>query len=392
MSIATISKPSSGPATTPRPGAISRRFAAAAANQDNTMATMFMTRLPEARLQDQFHRLILLDQNRQALHTYPLNRRITSVGRSRHNDVCIDDALVSARHLTISNANNTCVVNDLDSSNGTFINGQRLSGFQVLKDGDEIMIGKKVLQFAARPQDGLGPAKAAPRRRPFVTRRGFIATAAMCCLTVAAAIVFQVSPWGPQRTTNQALAPLAIIPQASPPALVKPAASPQLPVAAARPAGLQPATQEKQNAYIQMALADYAAGRIDSARETLKILVAPGPQTPAAAQAGQMLSMLDEIQETHARALKAQAQKKFTQALEDWDRLLALDLELIGDRPSHFATQAEQRVQRLSYEYALDAFQQKNHHKARQLCQVILQIDPQNKPALDLLSKIESMA
>jgi tetratricopeptide (TPR) repeat protein len=214
----------------------------------------------------------------------------------------------------------------------------------------------------------------------------------MCCLTVAAAVVFQVSPWGQQRSTNQAPAPLEITPQASRPALVKPAASPQLPAAPARTAGLQHAAREKQNAYIQMALADYAAGRIDSARETLKILVAPGPQTPAAAQAGQMLSMLDEIQETHARALKAQAQKKFTQALEDWDRLMALDLELIGDRPSHFAAQAEQRVQGLSYEYALDAFRQKNHHKARQLCRVILQIDPQHKPALELLAKIDSVS
>ena len=385
MSIATISKPSSKP----RPGAISRRFAAAAANQDNTMATMFMTRLPESRLQDQFHRLMLLDKNRKTLHTYPLNRQITSVGRSRHNDVCIDDSLVSARHLTISNANNTCVVNDLDSSNGSFINGQRLSGFQVLKDGDEIMIGKNLLRFAARPQDGPGPAEAA-RRRPFVNRRWFIATAAMFCLSVAAAFVFQVSPWGPQRSTAKALAPLKKVPQASRPASAQQAVTPQLPVAKASAAGLQKSARDKQNAYIQMALADYAAGRLDSARETLKTLVVPGPQTSAAAQARQMLSMLDEIQETHAQALKAQAQKKFTPALEYWDRLLALDLELIGDRPSHFAIQAEQRVQRLSYEYALDALRQKNHHKARQLCQVILQIDPQNKPALDLLSKIEA--
>ena len=67
-------------------------------------------------------------------------------------------------------------------------------------------------------------------------------------------------------------------------------------------------------------------------------------------------------------------------------------MELIGDRPSYFAIQAEQRVQALSYEFALDAFRNKNNAKARQLCQVILQIDPRNQQALALLAKIDSKA
>lgn len=388
MSIATISKPSLGPATKPRPGVIGQRIAAAAANQDSTMATVFMTRLPESRLQNQFHRLMVLGKNRKVLHTYPLNQRINSLGRSRHNHVRIDDTLVSAKHLTITNANNVCVVNDLDSSNGTFINGQRLSGFQVLKDGDEIMVGKTVLQFAARWQEDPEPTDAA-RRRSFVNKRWFIATAALCCLAMAAIFAFQVGPGGPRRFTPKTFAPLKMIPQASQPVSAHPAASP-LPVAAADEVALQHSVQDRQRAYIQQALADYAAGRLDSARETLKTLAAPGPPTPAAAQARQMLFMLDAIQQIHTQALQAQAQKKFTRALEYWDRLFAFDSDLIGDRPSYFAIQAEQRVQSLSYDYALDALRQKNHQKARQLCQVILQIDPQNKQALALLSKIKA--
>jgi hypothetical protein len=371
----------------PRPGLGSRLSAAAAANQDSTMATMYMTRLPEARLQHQFHRLVVLGKNRKVLGTYALNRQITSVGRSRHNDVRIDDALVSARHLTISIANNASVVNDLDSSNGTFVNGQRLSGFQVLNDGDEIMIGKTVLQFAARGQKVPGPADAA-RRQPLVNKRWLIAFAAMCCLAVA--LVFQVGPGGLERFAAKARAPFEKRPQAARPALPQQAAGPQLPAAADK-AGLQHAAQERQSAYIRQALADYAAGRLGSARERLKTLLAPGPQTPAAAQAGQMLPMLDEIGQIHDQALKAQTQKRFTRALEYWDRLLALDSKLIGDRPSYFAIQAEQRVQSLSYDYALDALRQKNLQKARQLCQVILQLDPQNKEAKALLAKIEAM-
>jgi len=224
-----------------------------------------------------------------------------------------------------------------------------------------------------------------------INKRWFITAAAMCCLTLAAAFAVQVGHGSLKRFVAKALAPAEKIPPASRPASTQQVVSPQSPVAEASATGMQPSALNGPSTYVQRALADYAAGRLDSARETFKRLSAPGRQTPTAAQARQMLSMLDEIQQVHAQALKAQVQKKFTRALEYWDRLLALDSKLIGDRPSYFAIQAEQRVQRLSYDYALDALRQKNPQKARQLCQVILQINPQNRQALALLSKIESM-
>ncbi len=383
-----------GPAIKSKPGIRHRlseaAAAAAAANQDQTMATMLMTRLPDAGLQHQLHRLMVLDENRKVLHTHPLNRQSTSVGRSRHSDVCIDDNLVSAKHMVIRVANDACVVNDLDSSNGTFINGQRLSGFQVVKDGDEIMVGKTVLRFATRRHDAPG-ATNADRQRSFLTKRWIFATAAMFCLALAGAALFQLSPRGLQRFTADAVASLEQAPQSSQQAPAEQAASPQVSAANTDATDAQPSAEERQSAYLQQALAAYAAGRLDNTREMVKDLVAQGPHTPATAQAIQMLSTLDAIQQTHDRALKAQEQKMYTQALEYWDRLLALDSGLIGDRPSYFAIQAEQRVQHVSFDYAVDALRQKNHQKARQLCQVILQIDPHNEQALALLAEIESM-
>jgi hypothetical protein len=302
MSIATISKPSSGPVRKPRPGIGSRL---SAASRDNTMATMFMTQLPDARLQHQFHRLMVVGKNSKVLNTYPLKRQITSVGRSRQNDVCVDDAQVSAKHLIISIANKACVVNDLGSSNGTFINGQRLSGFQVLSDGDEIMIGKTILQFAARRKAVPGTADAA-HRRPFVNKKWFISAAAMCCLTVAFAFVSQVDSGGLKRFATMALMPFEKNSQTVQPASPQLTTTPQSPAAAANTSALQHAAQDRQNALIQQALADYATGRINSAKETFRILIATGPQTPAVAQARQMLSMLNEIQQIHAQALEAQ--------------------------------------------------------------------------------------
>ena len=110
-----------------------------------TMATVMMTQLYDSKLQTKFNRLILMDQNNQASNHYPLNQKITHVGRSRSNYVQISDPLVSTKHLSVTVSGNTCVVNDLDSSNGTFINGDRLVGARVLNDGDEILLGKTIM-------------------------------------------------------------------------------------------------------------------------------------------------------------------------------------------------------------------------------------------------------
>jgi FHA domain/Fis1 C-terminal tetratricopeptide repeat len=362
-----------------------------AKNQETTMATVLMTRLHDTKLQDKFHRLMVLAEDERVVSTYPLNRKITLVGRSRRNHVHIKDPLVSIKHLTVSVANNACAINDLDSSNGTFINGERLNGVRILNDGDEIMIGKTVLRFAGRQSNAHLPPDQV-HRMPFFNKKLCPPVAAAVCLAVAAAFVFQGLARDRDGFAAKALASVEKVSDASRPSSGKGAAASQLPVAAGGAADLDQSAQPTQTAHLQQALAEYAAGRLDSAMQTLSILSAAREQTSEAFQAKQILAMLDTARELHTQALQAQKQKKYAKALDCWDRLLALDMELIGDRPSFLAVQAEQHVQSLSYEYALDAFRQKNHEKARQLCQVILKIDPKNQQALALLTKIDSKA
>jgi hypothetical protein len=363
----------------------------AAKDHEATMATVLMTRLYDTRMQDKFHRLMVLDENEKVLSTYPLNRKVTLIGRSRRSHVQLKDTLVSVKHLTVSVGNNACVVNDLGSSNGTFVNGERLDGVRVLNDGDEIMLGKTTLRFAARRTDAGAPPEKAPGMA-FFKKKFCLPTAAVFCLAVAAAFVFQGIPRNPARLAASALASFEKLSDSSRPASGKGAATTQLPVAAGGAGDLEHQTRPAQTPHIQQALVDYAAGRIDIAAQNLQILSAAREQTSEAFQAKQILAMFNTLRKLHTQALQAQEQKKFARAIECWDGLMALDMELIGDRPSFFAAQAEQRVQTLSYEYALDAFRQKNNEKARQLCQVILQIDPKNKEALALLAKIDSKA
>ena len=70
------------------------------------------------------------------------------VGRSRECDVRVDDGNVSRRHFElVQDGPTTWVVSDLGSTNGTEVNGRRVSGRRKLDDGDRITIGSTELVF-----------------------------------------------------------------------------------------------------------------------------------------------------------------------------------------------------------------------------------------------------
>lgn len=71
-----------------------------------------------------------------------------SIGRSAHNQIVLDDAKVSRQHAEIRRVEgNYYRLSDLASSNGTWVNGQRLTVPKDLKDGDIIEIGSVKMQF-----------------------------------------------------------------------------------------------------------------------------------------------------------------------------------------------------------------------------------------------------
>ena len=97
---------------------------------------------------------------------FPLDKNEIFIGRDLANDISINDPEVSRRHARIFLQGNNFLLEDLGSTNGTMVGGQRLSGPYVLRPGELIVFGEQVslLYEAAIPEtDATIAAAAAPR-------------------------------------------------------------------------------------------------------------------------------------------------------------------------------------------------------------------------------------
>lgn len=68
-----------------------------------------------------------------------------TIGRDSSNEVTINDAEVSRRHARLTFQGGKFVLEDLGSTNGTFVNGQRLAGPRVLKAGEVVSFGEQIV-------------------------------------------------------------------------------------------------------------------------------------------------------------------------------------------------------------------------------------------------------
>jgi FHA domain/Transglycosylase SLT domain/Bacterial Ig domain len=82
-----------------------------------------------------------------------------SVGRARDNLICIDDPAVSQYHAVIEDRGDGFWLSDLDSTNGTTVNGEPVTRERKLRDGDLISIGG-VAAIAFHSNEGLHPPSA----------------------------------------------------------------------------------------------------------------------------------------------------------------------------------------------------------------------------------------
>ena len=77
---------------------------------------------------------------------------ITAIGRDVNNAIVIDDPFASADHAVLTYRGRAWYLEDLGSTNGSYVNGRRVDGVAPMGFGDELQIG----QVRMRLERGLG--------------------------------------------------------------------------------------------------------------------------------------------------------------------------------------------------------------------------------------------
>ena len=96
----------------------------------------------------------------------PLFRPETHIGKLASNDIMISDPYASRFHAVIRWSPQGYVLEDLRSTNGTYVNGQRITGPTLLAPGQTIRIGQTQMTFYALQGQGANAATFAPPPAP----------------------------------------------------------------------------------------------------------------------------------------------------------------------------------------------------------------------------------
>jgi pSer/pThr/pTyr-binding forkhead associated (FHA) protein len=120
------------------------------------------------------------------------------IGRDKRNLICIDNPLVSGDHARVFAEGRNYFVEDLGSTNGTWVKGQKISRKVLLQHGDSIFVGESVMTFK-EPDKALRAGE--PMKKSTMAALGGVVL--VCAILVAVVILFRdkILP-GPAKTGN----------------------------------------------------------------------------------------------------------------------------------------------------------------------------------------------
>lgn len=96
---------------------------------------------------------IIITLKEKKMSELQLKKEITSIGRDEKNDVYLKNPSVSRKHCQIVKKGRMFYIEDLDSTNGTYVNDEMILWRKGLNDDDEIMVGKYTLIFKDAVQE-----------------------------------------------------------------------------------------------------------------------------------------------------------------------------------------------------------------------------------------------
>lgn len=110
-------------------------------------------------------KLVILSQGMTG-RSHDLKVDKTTIGRVDDNTFPIAESSVSSHHCEVFMRGSDVVVNDLNSTNGTFINGDKITGEAVLKPGQILRLGQIELRLEVEGAPAPAPTASAPAPAP----------------------------------------------------------------------------------------------------------------------------------------------------------------------------------------------------------------------------------
>jgi len=89
---------------------------------------------------------LILSVDDKIIEEYSIDKNTITIGRRIDNDVCLDNLAISGYHSQITTVSHDCFLEDLNSTNGTFVNSKIVKKHP-LKDGDMIDIGNHRIKY-----------------------------------------------------------------------------------------------------------------------------------------------------------------------------------------------------------------------------------------------------
>jgi len=242
---------------------------------------------------------LILSLDGQVLAEYNMSKERYTVGRLPDNDIRIDNPTVSGHHSLVINILNDSFLEDLNSTNGTYVNG-RLIKKHALQNGDVVTVGRHQLRFV----DG-----SADEEDEF-----------------ASTMVIERQVGGAEALAKAA----AVSASLNGGAVSAPAASP----AAARSTGVEPAAKPLAVAKVQVLNGSFA-GREITLNKALTTLGRPGSQVVAITRRadGYHLVQVENKSDNQPPKLNGQVLGAQAQKLTDNDVI-----EIIGIKMGFFLT------------------------------------------------------
>lgn len=165
---------------------------------------------------------LILSMDGLVLKEIPLDKERLTIGRKPHNDIQIDNLAISGEHAAIVTILNDSFLEDLNSTNGTLVNGQAVKK-HFLKNNDVVELGKYKLKYI----NDAPVAAAADFEKTMIMRPGAIKPAPAASsdsqAKAAAQTVVGMDPVSSEPVPPASVAPSAPAPAPAPQQQAKPA-------------------------------------------------------------------------------------------------------------------------------------------------------------------------